>query len=181
MDNTSVIVDHVCYNDYAIHHHALSSYQVHISGLVYLSSLSLSFSSLFHSQTVPLVTTQTAQLELVNEWNRERVWRWKWIWEERGEREHCTSSSKGGNRKYISILFLPLLNFVYVLFFLLVFIVFLSFLFPFSFLVYHHLFPSSPQFSLYSQTHECVEFVSLEEGTERMSKDGIEGETGHEF
>ena len=56
-----------------------------------------------------------------------------------------------------------------------------SFLFSFSFLVYHHLFSSSLQFYLCSANEECVEFVSLEEGGERMSKDGIEGESGYEF
>ena len=40
--------------------------------------------------------------------------------------------------------------------------------------------PSSPQFYLQYYS-EWVEFLSLEEARERMSKDGIEGESGQEF
>ena len=51
MDNSFLIVNHVCYNDYPIHHHHhhLSLHLRCIHLVMYISLFSLSFSSLIHS------------------------------------------------------------------------------------------------------------------------------------
>ena len=126
------------------------------------------------------VITQMTLLECVKKWKKEIQWWWKWIWEERGEREHCTSSSQEDNRNHISIIFLQLLNFVFVIIIILVFYCFSLISIHINIPAYHHLF-ASLQFHLNSARTECVEFVSFEEVRERLSKDGIEGESGHEF